>query len=137
MTLLCSFAQERRGVMPRQLAQSTLDKFRAVLEEEQARLAALLEEHEQEREMARLAETAAERSPDPTSAEGGSMVFEYEKDLSVDANTEDLLRKAENALARLDNGEYGICESCGIAIPIARLEVLPYTTLCVECAQRH
>jgi DnaK suppressor protein len=123
--------------MPRQLAQSTLDKFRAVLEEEQARLGALLEEHELEREQARLAETAAERSPDPTSAEGGSMVFEYEKDLSVDANTEDLLRKATNALQRLDQGDYGICESCGIAIPIARLEVLPYTTLCVECAQRH
>ena len=123
--------------MSRQLAQSTLDKFRAVLEEEQARLRALLEEHELERERARLAETAAERSPDPTSAEGGSMVFEYEKELSVDANTEDLLRKAGNALERLDQGEYGICESCGVAIPIARLEVLPYTTLCVECAQRH
>lgn len=136
MTLLCSCAQERRGVMSRQLAQSTLDKFRAVLEEEQARLRALLEEHELERENARLAETAAERSPDPTSAEGGSMVFEYEKDLSVDANTEDLLRKAEYALGRLEQGEFGICESCGIAIPLARLEVLPYTTLCVECAQR-
>lgn len=123
--------------MPRQLAQSTLDKFRAVLEEEQARLRALLEEHELEREQARLAETAAERSPDPTSAEGGSMVFEYEKELSVDANTEDLLRKAGYALERLDKGEYGICESCGVAIPIARLEVLPYTTLCVESAQRH
>jgi RNA polymerase-binding protein DksA len=123
--------------MPRQLAQSTLDKFRAVLEEEQARLSALLDEHELERENARLAETAAERSPDPTSAEGGSMVFEYEKDLSVDANTEDLLRKAENALERLERGEYGICESCGTAIPLARLEVLPYTTMCVECAQRH
>ena len=123
--------------MSRQLAQSTLDKFRSVLEEEQARLRALLEEHELEREQARLAETAAERSPDPTSAEGGSMVFEYEKELSVDANTEDLLRKAGNALERLDQGEYGICESCGVAIPIARLEVLPYTTLCVECAQRH
>lgn len=123
--------------MSRQLAQSTLDKFRAVLEEEQARLRGLLEEHELERESARLAETAAERSPDPTSAEGGSMVFEYEKDLSVDANTEDLLRKAENALLRLEQGEYGVCESCGTAIPLARLEVLPYTTLCVECAQRH
>lgn len=119
------------------MAKSTLDKFRLVLEEERTRLRSLLEEHEQERENARLAETAAERSPDPASAEGGSMAFEYEKDLSVDANTEDLLRKAENALERLNSGEYGICESCGAAIPVARLEVLPYTTVCVECAQRH
>jgi RNA polymerase-binding protein DksA len=123
--------------MSRQLAQSTLDKFRSVLEEERSRLRALLDEHDLERENARLAETAAERSPDPSSAEGGSMAFEYEKALSVDANTQDLLRKAENALERLDKGEYGICESCGTAIPVARLEVLPYTTVCVECAQRH
>lgn len=121
--------------MSRQLAQSTLDKFRAVLEEERIRLRELLDEHELERENARLAETAAERSPDPSSAEGGSMAFEYEKDLSVDANTEDLLRKAEKALKRLNEGSYGVCESCGTAIPVARLDVLPYTTVCVECAQ--
>lgn len=121
--------------MSRQLAQSTLDRFRAVLEEERVRLRELLDEHELERENARLAETAAERSPDPSSAEGGSMAFEYEKELSVDANTEDLLRKAEKALERLNEGSYGVCESCGTAIPIARLEVLPYTTVCVECAQ--
>jgi len=124
-------------VMSRQLAQSTLDKFRAVLEEERIRLRELLDEHELERENARLAETAAERSPDPSSAEGGSMAFEYEKELSVDANTEDLLRKAEKALERLNEGSYGICESCGTAIPIARLEVLPYATVCIECAQLH
>lgn len=64
------------------------------------------------------------------------MAFEYEKELSVDANTEDLLRKTEVALERIDDGEYGICESCGSAIPIARLEALPYTTVCVTCAQR-
>lgn len=121
--------------MSRQLAQSTLDKFRAVLEEERIRLRELLDEHELDRENARLAETAAERSPDPSSAEGGSMAFEYEKELSVDANTEDLLRKAEKALDRLNEGSYGVCESCGAAIPVARLEVLPYTTVCVECAQ--
>ena len=45
--------------MSRQLAQSTLDKFRAVLEEERIRLRELLDEHELERENARLAETAA------------------------------------------------------------------------------
>ncbi len=122
--------------MPRQLAQSTLDRFRATLETERQRLRDLLDEHEQEREEARLAETAAERSPDPTSAEGGSMAFEYEKELSVDANTEDLLRKTEVALERIEDGRYGLCESCSSAIPIARLEALPYTTLCVTCAQR-
>lgn len=123
-------------MMSRQLAQSTLERFRVTLEDERTRLRELLEEHELVREEARLAETSAERSPDPASAEGGSMAFEYEKDLSVDANTLDLLRKVEAALDRLVEGSYGNCEECGRPIPIARLEVLPYTSVCVECAQR-
>jgi DnaK suppressor protein len=38
-------------------------------------------------------------------------------------------------LARLDQGDYGICEICGQVIDPARLEILPHTTLCVRCAQ--
>ena len=37
---------------------------------------------------------------------------------------------------RIEKGEYGICESCGDPIPLARLEVLPYATLCVACAAK-
>ena len=105
------------------------------LEEERDALTRLLDEHEQERVEARLAETAAERSPDPMTAEGGSMAFEYEKELSIDQNSADLLVKVEHALDRLDQGEYGDCEACGKPIPVARLEALPYVTLCVDCAR--
>jgi len=119
----------------RQLASGTIDRLRNKLQEESDRLARLLDEHEQEREEARLAETAAERSPDPMTAEGGSMAFEYEKELSVDQNTADLLDKVEHALDRLERGEYGSCEVCGKPIPVARLEALPYVTLCVDCAR--
>jgi DnaK suppressor protein len=119
----------------RQLASGTIDRLRNKLQEESDRLARLLDEHEHEREEARLAETAAERSPDPMTAEGGSMAFEYEKELSVDQNTADLLDKVEHALDRLERGEYGSCEVCGKPIPVARLEALPYVTLCVDCAR--
>jgi DnaK suppressor protein len=37
------------------------------------------------------------------------------------------------ALARIDAGTYGRCESCENAIPKARLEVLPYATMCIKC----
>ena len=121
--------------MSRQLASGTIDRLRNKLQEESDRLARLLDEHEQEREEARLAETASERSPDPLTAEGGSMAFEYEKELSVDQNTADLLDKVEHALGRLESGEYGSCEVCGKPIPVARLEALPYVTLCVDCAR--
>ena len=96
----------------------------------------MIDEHERELEEARMTETSAERSPDPGSAEAGSMNFEFEKELSLGQNTVDLLRKVEQALARVAEKTYGICESCGHAIPVARLEVLPYATECVSCASR-
>jgi DnaK suppressor protein len=122
--------------MARALAKSTLSKFKTQLEGERQRLMELIAEHERDREEARLSETSADRSPDPGSAEAGSMKFEYEKELSIEKNLEDLLHKVEHALARVERGTYGICESCGESIPVARLEVLPYATFCVSCAKR-
>lgn len=122
--------------MTRELAKSTVERFRNILEEERDRLQAIIEEHELELQEARLTESSAERSPDPASAEAGSMAFEYEKELSIERNTLDLLNKVEHALTRLDAGKFGICEECGQPIPIARLEVLPYATLCVDCARK-
>lgn len=43
------------------------------------------------------------------------------------------LARIENALERMNAGEYGICEHCGCNIPLARLTALPYATLCVKC----
>ncbi len=40
------------------------------------------------------------------------------------------------ALQRMEQGEYFICSECGAPIPSARLELLPYTTLCVDCAAK-
>jgi DnaK suppressor protein len=122
--------------MTRELAKSTVERFRNILEQERDRLQAIIEEHELELQEARLTESSAERSPDPASAEAGSMAFEYEKELSIERNTLDLLNKVEHALTRLEAGKFGICEECGEAIPIARLEVLPYATLCVDCARK-
>ncbi|MDP3983851.1 MAG: TraR/DksA C4-type zinc finger protein [Acidimicrobiia bacterium] len=122
--------------MARKLAATTVKKFRAQLLAERDRLEQVILEHERELEEARMTETSAERSPDPGSAEAGSMNFEYEKELSLGQNTVDLLRKVERALARIEDGTYGTCESCGQAIPMARLEVLPYATECVTCARR-
>lgn len=122
--------------MARMLAKSTLHKFKTMLEAEQQRLTQLIEEYEEELEEARLTETSADRSPDPGSAEAGSMKFEYEKELSLERNAVDLLHKVEHALARIEEGTYGICEVCAGPIPVARLEVLPYATKCVACARK-
>ncbi len=47
-----------------------------------------------------------------------------------------MLAEIEASLRRMDTGEYGICVSCEAEIPVARLEALPWTRLCVECAGR-
>jgi DnaK suppressor protein len=43
------------------------------------------------------------------------------------------LASIENALVRMKQGQYGLCESCNTTIPMARLNALPYATLCIEC----
>lgn len=43
------------------------------------------------------------------------------------------LRRIESALARLKNGRYGSCLSCGKKIPENRLRAIPYAVLCIDC----
>lgn len=48
--------------------------------------------------------------------------------------TKEEIREIRLALQRLERGDYGICESCGNSIPEARLEAVPWTSVCVNCA---
>ncbi len=43
------------------------------------------------------------------------------------------LGSIENALERMREGTYGSCEVCGGTIPLARLNALPYATMCIGC----
>ncbi len=43
------------------------------------------------------------------------------------------LEEFEDALGRLEDGHYGTCLSCGLSIPMARLEILPQTRFCAAC----
>jgi DnaK suppressor protein len=43
------------------------------------------------------------------------------------------LASVENALERMRAGQYGVCEGCGLKIPMARLNALPYATYCITC----
>ncbi len=44
-----------------------------------------------------------------------------------------LLKKIEETIDMIDNGEYGICEGCSCEITIKRLEARPVTTMCIDC----
>lgn len=43
------------------------------------------------------------------------------------------LASIENALERMRTGHFGVCEGCTTKIPMARLNALPYATLCIDC----
>jgi DnaK suppressor protein len=47
------------------------------------------------------------------------------------------LSNIENALERMRAGEYGLCEGCEISIPLARLQALPYATMCIQCQREN
>ena len=121
--------------MARKLSPNTINKFKKRLEAEKEQLSSMLELHQQERENIRLSEASAERSPDPTSADGGSMAFELEKELTLDENTKHLLNQVEHALVLIKKKKYGNCENCGEPIPVARLKAIPYSTICKNCAE--
>ena len=53
---------------------------------------------------------------------------------SIGAKDAERLNMIDSALERIRLGRYGICISCGKEIPKERLEVLPYTVMCVNCA---
>ena len=61
----------------------------------------------------------------------------YDKDLANSLSETERARLAavENALKRVTEGSYGLCDSCGKPIPLGRLKVLPFVKLCVPCQQ--
>jgi DnaK suppressor protein len=69
-------------------------------------------------------------------ADAGAKTFEREHELSLANNALDMLQQDERALARLDDGTYGQCESCGQLIGKERLKAFPRATLCMSCKQR-
>jgi DnaK suppressor protein len=60
-----------------------------------------------------------------------------ESDMALELRNRDrerkLIKKIDETIARIDAGEYGYCDSCGIEIGLKRLEARPTATLCIDC----
>jgi DnaK suppressor protein len=69
-------------------------------------------------------------------ADAGAKTYEREHELALTENARELLTASERALARMDDGTFGVCESCGQPIGKARLQAFPRAKLCVTCKQR-
>lgn len=66
--------------------------------------------------------------------DGSSTAFERAHVASLLAQAREHLLTLDQALERLEHGDYGRCEVCGQAIPVERLEVRPAARTCVRCA---
>jgi DnaK suppressor protein len=60
-----------------------------------------------------------------------------ESDMALELRNRDrerkLIKKINETIARIDSGEYGYCDSCGIEIGLKRLEARPTASLCIDC----
>ena len=66
---------------------------------------------------------------------GDVAAYSYSKEvlMGLGESERTKLRLVEEALAKIDEGTYGVCEHCDEAIPAKRLELLPFTRYCVRC----
>ena len=114
-----------------------VDKF---LQEQRTLLLAERATYEQQAQSLReeAEQLAADMEPgdiqfDEESGEGGTLNVERERDLALSAQARAAVEEIDRALAKIDQGTYGVCEKCGEPIKKARLKALPYASLCISC----
>jgi DnaK suppressor protein len=75
----------------------------------------------------------------PLNADFEEQAIELENDQVLDALDSQIraeVRQLEKTLARIDEGIYGVCETCGSSIAPKRLEALPHATRCIGCEEQ-
>jgi DnaK suppressor protein len=107
-----------------------IKQLRAHLESEQKRLT---EELAQLQASASTADERREGSPFGKREEEATETLELEKRLTLENRIRQEMAGMEHALQKLEEGTYGLCDSCGQTIDPARLEALPQASLCLNC----
>ena len=104
-----------------------LDDLRAMLLEERGDLVAQLA-------ALGVGESAEEIVYDANFADSSQVTAEKGEATALAATLQEALDAVDAALARMDEGTYGVCKGCGTQISPARLEAMPSTTRCIDCA---
>ncbi|HYE77089.1 MAG TPA: TraR/DksA C4-type zinc finger protein [bacterium] len=73
---------------------------------------------------------------DANFADSSQVTAERGEAEALAASLREALAEVEHALAKMDQGTYGQCEGCGKPINPARLEAMPKTRLCIDCASK-
>lgn len=110
-----------------------LDEMREALQKEHTIYEGQIEQLRSEAESLALEREPGDVQFDEESGEGGTASLERELDLTLSAQASEAIKLINDALEGIENGSYGICDSCHRLIPKARLRALPYARLCIEC----
>lgn len=115
------------------LSKEQLKRFRQLLLTERAKLAD------------EIKSIAEEASKSPREASGDLSAYTvhmadmaadtYERELSMNivSNEQEMLYQIDDALKRIDEGAYGVCQQCGQPIAMSRLKAVPSALLCIGC----
>lgn len=110
------------------LSSEEIGWFRELLEERKAKLLG-----EADRTAHDMGDNEAEGFPDPT--DRGVMESERNLELRIRDRERKLITKIEEAIGRIEDGTFGLCEECEEPIGAKRLQVRPVTTLCIRCKE--
>ena len=117
------------------LTKKEIEELKARLLEERRGLQAQYEELEASTFATNQSDLTGEMGFDEEYADAGTATFERERDLSLVNNVVDLMERIDRALAKIEDGTYGLCERCGKPIEKLRLKALPYANLCIKDKQ--
>jgi RNA polymerase-binding transcription factor DksA len=113
-----------------------LDHFREMLEEEQNRILTDLKRLDLRDEAGGQEGSGSEIADyDQHQADQATETFLREQDAAISEGLKTELEQVDAARAKMEAGTYGYCDRCSKEIPADRLEVLPYTVFCIQCAE--
>jgi DnaK suppressor protein len=112
------------------------DRFREALLQERARVLAAIENLHDENPGTISDETGEDAVYDNHLADTATVTYDRELDYTLEENSEHVLADIDEALARIDQGTFGMCTTCGKPIAPERLEARPWATLCIGCQRQ-
>jgi RNA polymerase-binding protein DksA len=125
-------ALRKKGLSPAQVKQ-----LRKRLEEERKRLETSLEDIEARTSKRDLLDAMVEEQDfDDAPSDAAMDTLDRGTEMALEDNIRVLLEEVAAAVAKIDRGTYGVCDNCGQPIKMARLERIPWATMCVECQER-
>ena len=111
------------------------ERFRAALLEERDRVAHAIQ-YLHEENPGSIRDETEEITLDQHLADAATETLDREIDYTLEENSEQVLQAIDAALARIDEGTFGICRTCGQPIAPERLEAIPYATQCIDCKRK-